>query len=322
MKYTDKKWYILQPVYGGKWGIPDKNIPWSNDCNITLGKLLQAPGNHFSNDDIDFDADIYYMIIFNTDHYEKELELIKKLKSLGKKVILTFSADMRFLTGEGLLGHTGINYTDLCAEVDLIISGIPEHIKIYGRYQHKVLSMGVFLERLNFSTNIEKDIDILVTGSIFRNEPTLSFGLELMSLLKERYPDKKIVYPTKYKQVLQSRYPTIEFIDADLYMYNTGLVPLLQRSNIYINPELRPNPGRAMIEAFYCRVPYICSSMSYPSKYIPDFTYDNMNLEHIVNQYDKMLHSDRDEIIKKAEQLVEEDYFENAIVRIMDRLYS
>jgi hypothetical protein len=322
MRYSDKKWYILQPVYGGKWGIPDKGLPWSNDCNITLGKLLQAPGGHFSNDDIDFTADIYFMIIFGVGHYEKEIELIKKLKSLGKKVILTFSADMRFLTGEGLLGDTGINYTDLCAEADLIISGVPEHIKIYGRSEHKTISMGVFLERLNFSTPYDqKDIDILMTGSIFRNEPTLSFGLELMSMLKDKYPDKKIAYPTKYKQLLQSKYPTIDFIDADNYMYDKGLVPLLQRSKVYINPELRPNPGRAMIEAFYCRVPYICSSMSYPSKYILDFTYDYMNFEVILNQYERILNSNQTEIIQKAEQLAEEDYFDKAIVRIMSRLY-
>jgi hypothetical protein len=158
---TDKKWYILQPVYGGKWGVPDKNTPWSNDCNIALGRLLQAGGNHFSNDDIDMTADIYYMIIFNTDHYEKELEVIRKLRAKGSKVILTFSADMRFLTGEGLLGSTGINYTDICAEADLIISAVPDHIKLYGRYQYKVISMGVFLERLNFSSiNDIKDIDI------------------------------------------------------------------------------------------------------------------------------------------------------------------
>jgi hypothetical protein len=323
MKHTDKKWYILQPIYGGKWSIPDKNTSWSNDCNITLGKLLQAPANHFSNNDIDFSADIYFIIIFGIDHYEKELELIKKLKSLGKKVILTFSADMRFLTGEGLLGHTGINYTDLCAEADLIISGVPDHIKIYGRYEYKTISMGVFLERMNFSNpSIKKDIDILMTGSIFRNEPTLSFGLELMSMLKQKYPNKKISYPTKYKQLLQSKYPLIDFIDADSYMYNQGLVPLLQRSKVYINPELRPNPGRAMIESFYCRVPYICSGMSYPSKYIPDFTYHYMNFEDIINQYEKILNIDSNEIMHKAEQLAEQDYFDNAIVRIMQRLYS
>jgi hypothetical protein len=322
ISYKDKKWLILQPVYGGKWDIPDANLPWTNDCNIGLGRLLQASGNHFSNNDIDMSCDIYYMIIFNVDHYEKELELIKKLKSLNKKVILTFSADMRFLTGEGLLGHTGINYTDLCAEADLIISGVPEHIRFYGRYQHKVISMGVFLERLNFhNEGIEKDIDILMTGSIFRNEPSLSFGLELMCLLKEKYPDKRIVYPTKHKELLAPKYSQLDLIDADAYMYSTGLVPLLQRTKIYINPELRPNPGRAMIEAFYCRVPYICSSMSYPSKWMPDFTYDCMDFNKILEQYDKVINTDTNWIIKKAETLVEDDYFDKAIQKIMNRLY-
>jgi len=322
IKHSDKRWYILQPVYGGKWSIPDASLPWTNDCNIALGRLLQAPASHFSNEDIDLTADIYYMIIFNVDHYEKELELIKKLKSLNKKVILTFSADMRFLTGEGLLGHQGINYTDLCAEADLVISGVPENIKFYGRYQHKVISMGVFLERLNFSNSVlPKDIDILMSGSIFRNEPSLSFALELMCILKEKYPDKKISYPTRHKWLLQPRYPQIDFIEAEDYMYNTGLVPLLQRSKVYINPELRPNPGRAMIEAFYCRVPYICSSMSYPAKYIPDFTYDNMNFDTIINQYEMLINSDLTKIMRTAEELAEEDYFDNAIQRIMDRLY-
>jgi hypothetical protein len=320
--YKDKKWYILQPVYGGKWGIPDINTPWTNDSNITLGKLLQAPANHFSNDDIDFSADIYILIIFGTGHYPKELELIKKLKSLNKKIIIAFSADDRFQTGAGLLNSDGLNYTDLCSEADLIWSALPAHIKVYGRYQHKVIDMGIFLERVNFSLPYEnRDIDILLSGSIYRHEPSLSYTLELMCMLKEKYPEKRIVYPTMYHELLTPLYPQIEFLVPDEYMYKQGMVPLLQRTKIYINPENRPNPGRAMVEAFYCRTPYVCSRHSYAAKYYPDFTYDYFDLIHMVEQYEKILESDRDSIIKKSEQLAENDYFENKIQEIMNRLY-
>ena len=323
VKYTDKKWLILQHVWGGQWEVPDANIPWTNDCNIALGKLLRSPANHFANDNIDMNADIYFMIIVGTDYYKEEIALIKKLKANGAKVIIGFSSDMRFLTGEGLLGPTGINYTDLCREADVVVSGLPAHLKVFGRYQHKVIDYGVCLERVNFSKPYEeRDIDILMSGSIFRNEPTLSFGLELMAMLKEKYPDKRIVYPTKYRKLLQPKYPQIEFLDADDYMYNTGLVPLLQRSKIYINPEARPNPGRAMIESFYCRTPYICSTLSYASKYYPNYTYDYLNFDNIVDLYGKFLEADRAEIIKKSEELAEEDYFDNAIKVWMEKLYG
>jgi hypothetical protein len=46
-----------------------------------------------------------------------------------------------------------------------------------------------------------------------------------------------------------------------------------------------------------------------------------MNFENIIDQYDKLLNSNQTEIIQKAEQLAEEDYFDKAIIRIMGRLF-
>ena len=238
INYTDKRWVLIQEIYGGKWGVPDINLPWTNDTNISLAKMLRATGDHFANQDVDLDADIYILVLFGTEDYE------------------------------------------------------------------------------------QRDIDILLSGSIFRNEATLSFALEIMMMLKEKYPDKRIVYPTQYKSILQPVYPQIEFINASDISFTDGLVPLLKRAKYYINPELRPNAGRAMVESFYCRTPYVCSSLSFPSRYYPDFTYDYMSLEHIVNQYERMLNSDREEIIRKSEKLAEEDYFDKAIIRVMERLYS
>jgi hypothetical protein len=323
IKYTDKKWVLIQQIYGGKWGVPDINLPWTNDTNISLAKMLRATGDHFANQDVDLDADIYILVLFGTEDYEQKIEFIKKVKAKGAKVILCVSSDMRFLTGEGLLSGTGLNYTHICEQVDMIWSQVPSHVKLYGRYQHKVIDVGVMLEHVNFSLPYEqRDIDILLSGSIFRNEATLSFALEIMMMLKEKYPDKRVVYPTQYKSILQPIYPQIEFINASDISFTDGLVPLLKRAKYYINPELRPNAGRAMVESYYCRTPYVCSSLSFPSRYYPDFTYDCMSLEHIVNQYERMLNSDREEIIRKSEQLAEEDYFDKAIIRVMERLYS
>jgi hypothetical protein len=210
----------------------------------------------------------------------------------------------------------------MCKEADLVLSGLPSHMRVYGRYQHKVVDFGIFLERVNFSLPYEqRDIDILLSGSIYRGEISLSIAIELMMMLKEKYPEKRIVYPSTWKDIMQPVYPEIEFIDTAPYMYDKGLVPLLQRSKVYINPENRPNPGRAMVEAFYCRTPYVCSRHSYAAKYYPDFTYDYFDLIHMVEQYEKILESDRDSIIKKSEQLAENDYFENKIQEIMNRLY-
>ena len=43
--------------------------------------------------------------------------------------------------------------------------------------------------------------------------------------------------------------------------------------------------------------------------------------ENIVNLFDKLLNSNREEIIKKAENLIEDDYIDNLMPRVMQRLY-
>lgn len=322
IKYSDKKWVLMQGVPNGRFNAPPKDTPWTNDTNVALCKMLQANASHVNNNDIDYTADIYILILLETELYERYLEFIKEVHSRGAKVILCVSSDHRFMVGQGLLNSRGINYTDICAEADLIFSQVPESLKLYGRYQSKVIGVGMIPERVNFGLPYDqRDIDILLSGTI-PAELSLSYAIEIMMMLKEKYPDKRIVYPTQYVNILQPRYPSIEFVHVNSVTPGSGLVDLLRRSKHYINPELRPTAGRAMVESFYCRTPYVCSSMSFASKYFPDFTYDNMNLEHIVNQYDKMLNSNRGEIIQKAEQLAEEDYFGNLMIRVMDRLYN
>lgn len=320
--YRSKKWLIMQPIQNGRWGVPDANRPWDVDCNIALGKLLRASASHVCNTDIDMTADIYCLLSAYTCFYQQEIDFCKKVRSLGKKVVLFLSTDYKFLTGQDLLSDIGILYSDLCNEVDLIVSGMPSHFKFFGRNQHKVIDMSIFLERVNFNIPYEqRDIDILLSGSIGRNEITLPFALELMCMLKEKYPDKRIVYPTAKKHILQSRYPQIEFQEA-VDIQGQGLVPWLQKSKHYISVDVRPGTNRALIESLYSRTPYISSTMCYASKYYQDFTYDGLvNFETIMIQYENILQSDRNEIIQKSEQLAEEDYFDNAIKRIMSRLY-
>lgn len=320
--YKSKKWLILQPIVGGQWGVPSPNLPWDIDCNVGLGRLLQASASHVTNPGVNMNVDIYVMLCAYPHAYESEIEFIRKVKAKGAKVVLCISTDYKFLTGHELINSNGILYTELCKEVDVIIPGIPSHMKLFGRYQNKVIDMSLFLERLNFSLPYEqRDIDILLSGSIDRNELTIAFAIELMLMLKEKYPDKRIVYPTAKKDILQPLYPQIEFQEVRGVANNQGLVPWLKKSKVYINPDPRPGPGRAVIEAFYSRTPYICSTMCYASKYNFDFTYDFMNFETIINQYDKLINSDRNEVISKMEQLAEEDYFDKAIRRLMERLY-
>ena len=321
--YRSKKWLIMQPIAGGEWQAPSPNLKWDIDCNVGLGRLLHSGASCVGNARIDMTADIYVMLCAYPHAYEKEIEFMRTVRARGAKVVLCISTDYKFLTGHELINSNGILYTALCKEADVILPGIPSHMKLFGRYQHKVIDMSLFLERINFSLPYEqRDIDILLSGSIDRNELTLAFAIEIMLILKEKYPDKRIVYPTLRKDILQPLYPEIEFTDAKLLPHNQGLVPLLSRSKIYINPDPRPGPGRAVVESFYCRTPYISSTMCYASKYYPDFTYDNMNFETITNQYDKLLNSNRDEVINKSEQLAEEDYFDKAIGRLMIKLYG
>lgn len=320
--YKSKKWLIMQPIAGGEWQTPNPNLKWDIDCNVGLGRLLHSGASCVGNARIDMTADIYVMLCAYPHAYEKEIEFMKTVKARGAKVVLCISTDYKFLTGYELMNNNGLLYTALCNEADVIIPGIPSHMKLFGRYQHKVIDMSLFLERLNFSLPYEqRDIDILLSGSIDRNELTLAFALEIMLMLKEKYPEKRIVYPTAKKDILQPLYPQIEFQEVRGIANNQGLVPWLQRSKIYINPDARPGPGRAVIEAFYSRTPYICSTMCYASKYNPNFTYDFINFETIINQYDKLLNSNREEVLSNCEKLAEEDYFDNAIKRLMKKLY-
>jgi hypothetical protein len=323
VKYTDKKWLIMQPVTGGRWDAPNPNMGWTMDCNVNMGRLLQCGASHVCNPDIDMTADIYILLSAHIYFYEQELDFMRRVKANGAKVVLGISTDHKFLTGNDLIDSNGTIYTALCKEADVIMPGIPTNMKFFGRYQHKVVDVsGLFLERLNFSLPYEqRDIDILLTGSLDKNEITLAWAIEIMMMLKEKYPDKKISYPTLRHEVLQHKYPEIDFIDARTLIPDLGLVPLLQRAKIYIHPDPRPGPGRAILESFYCRTPYVSSDMFYHSKYYPDFTYNYMNMEHIIDRYEKISNANREEIIKKSETLAEEDYFENAIARIVAKLY-
>ena len=124
--YRSKRYILMQGVPGGKFNAPSIDHPWTNDTNVALCRMLQANASHVNNPDIDYTADIYFLVLLETELYERYIEFIKQVHSNGGKVILCISSDHRFMVGQGLLNSRGINYTHVCDEVDLIFSQVAE----------------------------------------------------------------------------------------------------------------------------------------------------------------------------------------------------
>jgi len=303
-----EKWLILQPTHHhGTMATP--NMPWTNDPFLNVSNYFKAPLWNVT-DDVPMGYDVYWFCHFTIGDIEKEIELIQKIKSQGAKVFVTFSHDMRFLHGDGLLSSNGILWTKLCELSDAVGGGVSENLKIFGRYQHKVVQIGDILADENFSKPYEeRPIDLLTSGP--PGEQFLSFGLETLLTIKERHPEKRIVclIQLQHKELilkLRQLYPQIEFPIEGV----VNLMQYMQNAKVYYNPEPRPRPGRAMMEAYYCRVPFICCSATYFSKMCLEFAYDQMSIVDIADSYDRLIASDIDNVIKKMEEKASFDFFE------------
>jgi hypothetical protein len=313
-----EKWLLLQPTHHNGT-IAAANMPWTNDPFLNLSKYLNAPLWNIT-DNVPLNYDIYWLCHFIIDDIEREIAFINQVKNRGAKVFLTFSHDMRFLNGDGLLSKNGLLWTKLCEVADGIGGGVSDKLKIFGRYQDKVISVGDVLANENCSLSYnERPIDLLTSGP--SGEQFLSFGLETLLTIKERHPEKRIVCLVQlhHRELilkLQQQYPQIEFpVDGVV-----NLMQYMKNTKVYYNPELRPRPGRALIEAYYCRVPFISCSSTYFSKLCSEFSYDQMSIVDIACIYDKLISSDINNIIKNMEERASFDFIEPVCSRIKTKI--
>lgn len=319
-----EKWTLLQPTYKeGMLFSPD--YKWVNDSFYNLSRLFYARMYHINDADIEMDSDVYHVCNFDINLIEKEIEFCKKVKANGAKVLVGFSQDLRFLHGGELLSSQCTLYSELCEVADVITSGSNPNLGLYGRYQDKVVDIGEILEPLDFSIPYEdRYIDIMTSGSV--GEQSLSFALEFLLMIKDKYPDKRAVccihrHHIELIQMLQKKYPQIEFpIILKLPTQLSQILQFLRLSKCYCNPEIRPRPARALSEAYYCRTPFISSDSTYLSRLCPDFTYNGNNIVQMFNNYERMLDTSSEDIIKKMEEQAQYDMFENAYKRLKEKL--
>ncbi len=318
---VEEKWTIIQPTHIDKRLIPS-DAEWSNDSFNNLSKLFQARLyhiNHDAIDDIEEDSDVYFLISYNINLIDKEIDFLKRMKEKGAKTIVGFSQDRRFLLGHGLTNVFGTSYIDLCEVVDAIGLGVSTDLKFYGRFQHKTFEMGEILEPLNFSIPYEdREIDFTISGAM--NGYTSAFEVEFMEMIAEKYPDKRLVIclpdEVEFKKYLIEKHPNIEFPSSA----ENPLLHFMKNSKAYCNLELRPRAGRTLMESYYCRVPFISSAWTYFSKLCPDFTYSSFSVVDMFNKYELLLNSDSHKVIKYMEEKAEYDLFDNVYKRIKEKL--
>lgn len=310
-----EKWTIIQPVCRG--GSMETSGQWSNHTFLNFSRLFNAKLYHITDSNIEMDSDVYHIVNFDIGLLEQEIEFAKAVKRRGAKVTVGFSQDFRFLIGDGLISNQGHLYTELCKVADGIQSGVPDK-GIYGRFQDKVILMGEILEDQSFALPYEnRSIDLVTSGPA--GEQSLSFELEFLLMIKEKYPDKKLVscIHAPHRPIVEKlrvNYPQITFaIEHPLMDY-------MRMSKVYCNPEIRPRPGRTLMEAFYFRVPFISSSWTYYSKLCKEFSYNKVSITEMFDKYELLIHSDVNEIIYKMEQRAQEEMFDAVYSRIKEKL--
>jgi hypothetical protein len=313
----DKRWILIQPTHRNG-GVSPQNMPWTNDSFRMLSKQFNAACYHIQDENIPLDADGYIMCSFDANLAKQEIDFLNKVRANGAKTLLGFSHDGRFLVGGGLLNEDGYLWTSVCEATDVISSGVNPELKIYGRFQHKVIPLGEVVEDLNWSIPFEeRPYDLIGCGTV--SEQSLSIQLEFLLMAKEKYPNQRIAcviagHHEPLIKTLRIRYPQMEFplnIQQD-----PNLISYLRKAKVFFNPELRPRPARALNEAYYCRTPYISASTTYHSRLCSEFAYDSINFEQMMNKYDAILKEDSNEIVKRMEERAKFDMFDQFYGRI------
>jgi len=321
VSYLDKKWVWITPLQT-TWKAPQSNEPFTQDSDRNFTRLVQADAyhiNYFERNEIPMDADIYVLASFDIGNLDKEIIFAQKIKELGKKLIVCYSADLRFLLGNCFISSTGNLYTELCKYADVILSGVGEDIQIYGRYSNKVMSYGLAMERLNFSEKPyeQREIDILISGSA--GIECFAFELEVLLMIKEEYPNLNIVHSSQepHREYMK------KFKDMGITFVHEYLISNLLNSKLYLNLEIRPRGGRALLDAWMCRTPFISCDSTFYSQLFPDLSYGmKFNMNKIVDKYISSRDYKYNDLIKKAEEIAEPLYFDNTIVKLMSELYK
>lgn len=297
---------------------PPLDEPWSINVERNFYRLLQAPSWSLARvneiDPSQFDA--FLMPEWNIAWIDAEVALAKRLSEGGCKVVTAYSHDLRFLIGNAMINEeTGTLWTATCEYASLILSGLPEHLHMFGRYEDKVMSFGYPFERMQLGDVPLEDraIDMLVSSS--SGMENLGYVLELLLFIKEKNPDRRIVFSIdpahapKYERYADR----IEFVPG-------GLLNYLPHTKVYLNPELRPRAGRAMHEAWICRTPFISASTTYYSKLFPFAAYDKMDMKEINDKYQRLL-SELDEQMTLANQVAEGEYWDVTYHKLIERLF-
>lgn len=311
-----KKSTMIQPLRA-RWNAPPENAPWDNNSFATLTRLFRSNAFHIEDPGIDMTSEMYIMCSFDIGLLPKEIEFVKRIKDMGKKFILSFSQDLRFLIGNCLVHESGLHYGELCDYADVILSGVASKIRIYGRNQHKVLDFGVPCERLNFSSKPYefREIDFLVSNNI--GEENWGVATEFLLMLVDKFPSKTIVYSTNLPEnkIHPKLRNTVKFVPS-------GLIYYLGNAKSYINLELRPRPGRSLLESFYFRTPFISCDSTYFSRLFPNHTFDGYDLVKVMELCEDIISTDYNKLISEAERIAEFDYFDNFYPRLLERLYG
>ena len=317
----DRKWIVIEPTMTLGVGHDDQLMPWTNNSYINLNRVLKAKRYNVLSSELRKDrADAYYLISLINRDIDKEIEFVHHAHSQGSKVVLAISIDGRFLSGLGLCDPvTGTTHTELCNVVDVIASGVPDNVHIYGKNQHKVFSIGDFVENINFSTKPFENRTINLLGTGNANEATIPFNVILFDMIKSKYPDSRLVYALRdtpdYAQTIEyysKKYPFIEWSQAPF-------PELLKDTRCYINIEPRPRAGRAVLEAWYHRVPSISCDSTYFSKLYPELSFHDMSFDGMVGMYEKVTES-YNSIMQKADSAMEYDYAQSVYKRMADKL--
>ena len=319
--YKQLKWIWISPLQGYAPPPPLTNNDYTIDSEYVFRRFIQASAYHIDyslNNQIPLDADIYVIVSFDIGNLEKEIEFAKQVKANGKKLIVCYSADLRFLIGNCLISPRGTLYTELCKYADVILSGTGRGINIYGRYADRVLEWALPLEKRNFSDRPfeNRDIDVLISGSA--GCECLSFELEFMFMLKEKYPDLKIVHSSQQGNKV---YVDL-FKDKGITFVHELLIKNLVNAKAYVNLEIRPRGARVGVDAFYCRTPMMLCESTLFSELLPEFSYPmTMHLPNMVKTYEKMRDTDYNQTLQTMEKNAENLYFDNEIHNLMNRLY-
>lgn len=318
----DRSWIIIEPTVPTTTTANSSNSCWTSNSFINLNRMLGGSRYNILNPDLfKTKASAYYLVSMISCNMEKEFQFIEYAHSQGSKVVLAISIDGRFLSGHGLCDPlTGKTHTELCDKVDAIASGIADDLHIYGRNQHKVFPIGDFVEHLNFETKKYEDrtIDLLGTGIV--DETSLTFNIILFEMLKEKYPEKRFVYAFRGApeylptiDFMQKKYPQIEFTNKPFHS-------LLKDSKCYVNIETRPRAGRAVLEAWYHRVPSISCTSTYFAKLYPELSFYNMSFDRMVDNFGKLNNSSYYEIMKTSDSIMEYDYADVVYKRMINML--